>query len=198
MVIDLRYQIITVVIIFLSLGIGILIGSSMVGEEGVIKEQKRLISRLETDFNQLRQNNQQFQNQVQSLQEKLETNHKFQEKILPLVIKDKINGSKVLVVYNNDDFKEKAAKMKQILRIAGSDKITIKTVNNLKENSKIETYDYLICLGKEEFFVDRGIKNKFQGIVKRISYLSESFFMSNRKLIKYILELNKGLDDNVK
>lgn len=190
MVIDLRYQIVTTVIIFLTLGIGILIGSSMVGQEGVIKEQKRLINYLESDFSQLRKNNRQFKEKIQNLQQKLKKNNEFQQKIFPLVIQNRIDGNKVLVVYN-DKMKQKTNKLKQILEMAGSEKTTIKKFNYLKSDINLDLYDYLICLENDKL----EIKKEFQDTFKKITYLPEDIFQSRRKVMTYILKLSGDLSN---
>jgi hypothetical protein len=199
MVIDLRYQIVTTVIIFLTLGIGILIGSSMVGQEGMIKEQKRLISYLEEDFSQLRKNNHRFQQRVQTLEKKLEKNNEFQKKIFPLVIKDRIEGSKVLIVYsgrNSDEVNEKVIKLNEILKIAGSKEIITKSLSDLNDNLNLAIYDYLICLGEKDKFSSQKIENKFQKLDKEGNYLSQSIFESRRQLMNYILELSGAFSLN--
>jgi len=193
MVIDLRYQIVTIVIIFLTLGIGILIGSSMVGQEGLINQQKELINRLEVEFTRLRQNNRQFQDKINNLQAKLERSNQFQKKVFPLVIKDRINGSKVLITYSKGEFKSQAEELSNILKVAGSQKVFIEPLELLKKEKDLTSYDYLIYLGTKEIFRKEKIKERFRSLFKKVTYLSNSIIGPKPKLMDYILKLSDDL-----
>ncbi|SDC02502.1 MULTISPECIES: copper transporter [unclassified Candidatus Frackibacter] len=193
MVIDLRYQIVTIVIIFLTLGIGILIGSSMVGQEGLINQQKELINRLEVEFTRLRQNNRQFQDKINNLQAKLERSNQFQKKVFPLVIKDRINGSKVLITYSKGEFKSQAEELSNILKVAGSQKVFIEPLELLKKEKGLTSYDYLIYLGTKEIFRKEKIKERFRSLFKKVTYLSNSIIGPKPKLMDYILKLSDDL-----
>jgi len=61
---DIRYHISSLVAVFLALGIGILIGSTIIGDDLLINEQRQMIDRLEQDFVSLRK-------QIKSAQEEL-------------------------------------------------------------------------------------------------------------------------------
>jgi len=47
MIIDLRYHIVSLVAVFLALGIGILVGSTVLGGDTLVKQQEELAGRLE-------------------------------------------------------------------------------------------------------------------------------------------------------
>ncbi len=53
--IDIRYHIATIVAVFVALGVGILIGSTLVGSDVLIEQQKKMITQLESQFTELRQ-----------------------------------------------------------------------------------------------------------------------------------------------
>ena len=53
--IDLRYHIATIVALFLALAAGILIGSTIVGDDLLVEQQKKSIDRLEEQFLSLRE-----------------------------------------------------------------------------------------------------------------------------------------------
>lgn len=48
--IDIRYHVATLVAVFLALGIGILIGSTLVGDDVLVEQQKKIIDQLEKQF----------------------------------------------------------------------------------------------------------------------------------------------------
>lgn len=62
---DIRYHIIALVASFLALGIGVLVGSMLGGDEVLVREQKQIIDRLEEDFKYLRQENQQTRKEIE-------------------------------------------------------------------------------------------------------------------------------------
>ena len=57
MVMDLKYHIITIIALFITLTIGILIGSTIIGSDTIIEKQQNLINDLENDFKTLRKEN---------------------------------------------------------------------------------------------------------------------------------------------
>ena len=52
--IDIRYHVATLAAIFIALGVGILIGSTLVGGDVLVEQQKKMIAQLETQFDVLR------------------------------------------------------------------------------------------------------------------------------------------------
>ncbi|ADL13229.1 copper transporter [Acetohalobium arabaticum] len=193
MVIDLRYQIVTTVIIFLTLGIGILIGSSMVGKQGIVTEQQKMINRLENDFDHLRRKNNRFQQKIISLQEKIEDNQQFQQELFPVVVDGIINDETVLVVHNKSNLGDKVDKLNSIFKLAGSKRITIKPIDSLPKKVTLDSYNYLIYLGSKEKFADKELQKEYNNNFKKIKYLSDDILGSKQKLMKYFLKLSGNL-----
>ena len=50
---SLRYHVVSLAAVIVALGIGMLIGATMVGDRGMMKQQELLISRLDADFERL-------------------------------------------------------------------------------------------------------------------------------------------------
>lgn len=48
--IDLKYHIASIVAVFLALGLGVIIGSTIVGDDLLVDQQQKLIERLEEQF----------------------------------------------------------------------------------------------------------------------------------------------------
>lgn len=193
MVIDLKYQIVTTVIIFLTLGIGILIGSSMVGKQGIVNEQKKLINRLENDFDHLRRKNSQLQQKIMTLQDRINNNQQFQETVFPLVIDGIISDKNVLIIHNNSSLVNKADKLNSIFQLAGSRRITIKSIDFLNYESELDLYDYLIYLGSKQEFSDKELRKKYTDSFEKVKYLSSQILDSKQKLMKYLLKLSGTL-----
>lgn len=97
MIIDIRYHIITLVAVFLMLGVGILIGTTMVGNETLIKQQDQLADRLEDQLNGLRMEALEVQERCDLLEEENSTLRLFSEKIVPFTVADRLTGARVAV-----------------------------------------------------------------------------------------------------
>ncbi|ATW23783.1 copper transporter [Candidatus Formimonas warabiya] len=99
--IDYKYHVTALVAIFLALGIGILIGSMIIGDEFVGNQQKLLIDRLEIDFQQMRVQNGLTKGQLAAANETMEIYQKFCQQIMPVLIQDKLQSYRVVVVQTN-------------------------------------------------------------------------------------------------
>jgi len=92
---DMRYHIVSLVAVFLALAIGIMLGSS-IENRGVLKrQQERLVKSIEEDIASIKSRN-------SELQKQLETKAGFEEKVLPLLIEDKLIEFNVAVIYFSD------------------------------------------------------------------------------------------------
>ncbi|HAG08782.1 MAG TPA: copper transporter, partial [Desulfotomaculum sp.] len=75
MIINLRYHIASLVATFLALGIGILIGSIMLGNDTLVKQQQQLTRKLELQIEELRKKNE----AVQAIMNNLEVSNDLKE-----------------------------------------------------------------------------------------------------------------------
>ena len=92
---DMRYHIVSLVAVFLALAIGIMLGSS-IENSGVLKRQQaRLVKSIEEDIASIKSRN-------SELQKQLETKSDFEEKVLPLLIKDRLIEFNVAIMYFSD------------------------------------------------------------------------------------------------
>ena len=129
--VDLRYHITSLVAVFLALGIGMIIGSTVVGSEGLVMEQQVLIDRLEDDFYRLRQQNSDYKEKVAQLENINLDYHLFMENIYPLVVKDKLKEQQLLVI-KTGDFPE-LDRLKEGLEAAGAMVKTVIDINRERE-----------------------------------------------------------------
>lgn len=95
---DLRYHITSLMAVFLALGLGILVGITIVDDEALVNEQKYLIDRLEEDFRFLREQNAFFRKQMADQQRDMVVLEEFSQTALPYVIKDRLKGKKISIV----------------------------------------------------------------------------------------------------
>ncbi len=82
--VDVRYHVISLVAVFLALGIGVLLGTTLV-ERGLIAEQKNEIRSLKETFTEIRETN-------KSLKKTRDYYRDFSAQVLPYVIHDKLVG----------------------------------------------------------------------------------------------------------
>lgn len=95
MIIDIRYHIITLVAVFLMLGLGILIGTTMVGSETITKQQELLADRLEKQLNALRLENQKVQERCERIEEENATLQLFAREVVPFAIAGRLQNLRV-------------------------------------------------------------------------------------------------------
>ena len=99
--IDLRYHIATVTALFLALGIGIFIGSTVISDGVLIKEQEQLIVLLEKEFDKLRDDNRFLRSNVINLQENLNTYDELGKEIFPIIAGQRLMNKKVGLLVTN-------------------------------------------------------------------------------------------------
>lgn len=126
MVIDTRSYVISLVAVFLSLGVGILIGTTLLDDDVVLREQERLIARLEKDFTSLRLENRQYREQVRALAFWNDLNDRFHGAVLPLIVKGRLQGVRVAAVITTPGQDHSAAI--QALRDAGAEVMSVTTI----------------------------------------------------------------------
>ena len=83
MIIDLRYHVFSLAAVFLALGLGIAIGSALPGTDTLLREQEKVITRLEEEFAQLRSERRALEEMVAEKEEELAVMHRFHREILP-------------------------------------------------------------------------------------------------------------------
>lgn len=116
--IDLRYHIVSIVAVFLALGLGILIGSSIVSDDLMVAQQQKMIDRLDDQFSTLkeRENNLLAENASQSLI--INNYENFSQGMLTPIVKDRLQGTNLAVVVSGD--REIPANLINSLTIAGA------------------------------------------------------------------------------
>jgi len=102
--IDLRYHIATVAALFLALGLGIFIGSTMISDGILVREQEQLIVSLEQEFDRLRDDNRFLKANVASLQESLNAYDELGREIFPLLVQSKLENRNIGLIITDPDF----------------------------------------------------------------------------------------------
>jgi hypothetical protein len=89
-VIDFRYHIVSLIAVFLALGLGILMGSSVLSGQ--------LVERFEQDLSRARESRQQALTRAGELRDELDQQRVILEQIAPLVLEGRLTGRRILLV----------------------------------------------------------------------------------------------------
>lgn len=135
MIVDIRYHIASLAAVFLALGLGILIGTSMISSDAITQQQKKMIEGLEKEFNVLREENKENADALMQAQEVIANHQKFDESVLPLLVKGKLEGRKIAVIDIN--YNKEHDGLLSALRSAGADlqSVTVVNLGLLKDSS---------------------------------------------------------------
>ncbi len=101
MIIDVRYHIASLVAVFLALGLGILIGTAALGERVLVREQSRLIERLESDVTRVTNERRDLQRELTAERTALRQANRFGRAVLPLLVADRLYGKQVALIRLN-------------------------------------------------------------------------------------------------
>lgn len=101
MIIDYRYHIASLVAVFIALGIGILVGSAVLGNEGIVERQKQLADRLEVQLEELREKNEAVQARANNLEIDNNIQKQFEKQVLPPLVAGKLAGKRLAIIETN-------------------------------------------------------------------------------------------------
>ncbi len=118
MVIDLRTHLISLVAVFLALGIGILVGIDMIGGRAVISQERGMITRLQVDFHNLQTAETSLHSQLTRQSAQLAVANQFAAGVVPYMVSGKLTGTVVAVVTTSA--RAGSAPVVSVLRQAGA------------------------------------------------------------------------------
>jgi len=104
MIINLKYYVITIIAIFLAIGIGIFIGIMMDGQDLIVEQQQQLVAQLQGKFDEIKAQQDELQERIDYLTLEREKNLKFIDKIYPEIVKEKLIDMNVLIIETNEDY----------------------------------------------------------------------------------------------
>lgn len=134
MIIDFKYHIASLVAVFLALGIGILIGSTLLGNDALIDYQKQVTNRLESQLQSLRDTNETIQARANTLETDSNMHKQFEKQVLPVLAAGKLaNKNFALVELNNLGF---PPELTEVVENAGgriSSVTSVKAMDNEKQ-----------------------------------------------------------------
>lgn len=101
MIIDYRYHVATLVAVFMALGIGILVGSTVIGNDAIVKRQNQLADRLELQLEELRQKNEAVQARANTLEIDNNIQRQFEKQVLPPLVAGKLANKRIAIIETN-------------------------------------------------------------------------------------------------
>lgn len=96
--VDLKYHIVSIIGIFLALGIGILIGSTLVSDDLMAGQQRKMIDALEEKFTSLREREVDLIAENESKDQVIKNYENFSQAMLPMVVENRLQGQRIAVV----------------------------------------------------------------------------------------------------
>ncbi|NLT96534.1 MAG: copper transporter [Clostridia bacterium] len=101
MIIDFRYHVVSLVGIFIALGLGMLIGSTLVGQdflENVTKEQQIWIKKLEEDYLTLKEETDKIKLELKEKNNQINEYNNFIARISPYLVQGKLAGKNFAII----------------------------------------------------------------------------------------------------
>lgn len=104
MIIDLKYHIASIVAVFLALGIGILVGTALIGNnvnDVIVDQQNRMFEQLKADLYKMRYDNRTAKEEIAYYKSSLELDREFNSAVMPLLTTGKLKGKKIAIIETN-------------------------------------------------------------------------------------------------
>lgn len=118
MIIDMRHHLFSLVSVFLALGLGILIGTSISSDGRVAKEQSVVIDAIEAQLSQLRRERQAMQADLSQTEAALTSYQEFAHQVLPQLVAGQLIERKVglVIVGESTD----TSSLQELMRLSGA------------------------------------------------------------------------------
>lgn len=134
--VDFRYHVTTLVAVFLALAIGILIGTTMVGDQVLVQQQKRIIDRLESDFAALREQSRESRQEIAVFKAATDNYRNFAREIYPLLVGGRLQGIQGALILTGSGQVSKLASDLSLSGMEISPVITVKPYDNGETGSE--------------------------------------------------------------
>ena len=132
MILDIRYHIASLVAVFLALGLGILIGASLLDEGRLLESQEKLIAGLEKRFDTLQAERSLLQTENTILNGKLKEQENFFAALESPLVEGALSGLSVSVIYGNEMWQERwQIAVDALLDQAGARRVTSRLITGL-------------------------------------------------------------------
>jgi hypothetical protein len=200
MIVDFRYHVVSLVAVFLALGLGIILGANL--GKSVNSGFEKQIQNLETTYEKIREDQKLLQATLHAKDYELEVANQFQKAILPNLIGNKLLGKRIAIIRTNTSVDFRYTKeLVNILRQAGAEVTSVTTfakiinINDLQ--LKTELVDAFDLPMLEEKNLLPTINSKIiQTIIQGLGP-SQLVFLQNKELIQMWGDYNRGYIDTI-
>ncbi|TDA68897.1 MAG: hypothetical protein D9V47_06405 [Clostridia bacterium] len=101
-VFDWKYHVISLAAVFLALGLGLLLGTTLLGNDVLVQQQQKVIASLENNLQSLVQENRGHQEQLNALTKQLARYEEFSRSAAAFIAGQRLSGTKVAVATTAD------------------------------------------------------------------------------------------------
>ena len=137
MIIDFRYHIASLAAVFLALGLGILIGSSLLSDEKLYEQQGKLVDRWKL-IASLRQDKRNLEEEIVSLELALKREEQFGQAALPLLTRNKLTGQRLAIVQlTQTTVSSEVSALKNCLQQAGAEVISTTSLLRYSDDEQL-------------------------------------------------------------
>lgn len=189
MIIDLKYHIASLVAVFLALGIGILVGSAVLGNDVndvIMQQQKQMVDDLNRNFDKMRKDNVVAKEEIAAYKTSLSVSKQFEQQLLPSLVINKLAGKKLAIVetsnygFNNDWI--------NTLKLAGAKVHSITTVldgiNLTDQKVRQDIATKLLLLDSSEAVIIKEISKELAAGVVTAQNIENLHYFEQQGLIK--------------
>ena len=200
MIVDLRYHVVSIVSIFLALGLGMIIGANL-GHSANDQLEKQL-ARLEETYASIREDQKLLQASLEAKNNEIEVANQFQKAILPNLIVNRLLGKRIAVIRTNNsvDFKY-AKKMVGLLRQAGAEVTSVTTLakpfNLSDQQFRTELLDAFDLRSTDDKTLLAALSSRIIRIILRGEGSSQLIYLQNKDLAQLWGDYNRGTVDTL-
>ncbi len=200
MIVDIRYHVVSLVAVFLALGLGVIIGVNL-GKTVNMGFEKQ-IQNLETTYDKIREDQKSLQATLNTKDYELEVANQFQKAIVPNLIGNKLLGKRIAIVRTNPtvDFSY-TKQLAVLLRQAGADVTSITSFPKAFDLSdpqfKTEITQAFDLSQLEEAKLLPTIYQRIMQIIVRGQGSSQLVYLQNKDLVQLWGDYNRGFADTL-
>ncbi|MCT4507167.1 MAG: copper transporter [Tepidibacter sp.] len=179
--VNMKYFIVTLSAIFISLGIGILIGFNLNSNGAFDEQQTQIIYDLENKFNIIKQQNSNTENKLLHITKENENLNKYIENTLSYVVDKKLEGKNIGILKTTEDY-----------FYPNVEEVINKANGNVAFNIVIKDKllnEFEIAQFNEEFSLNLKDKNELINYICQITYVDKNIDLLNKMGEKGIIEI---------
>jgi len=186
--IDLKYHIASIVAVFLALGLGVLIGSMIVGDNLLVDQQQKMVERLEEQFYQSKDRESELVADNEYKEQIIVNYENYSQALLPAVVTGRLEEYKVAIIVTGDS--EIPAGMINALSMSGA-QVVSKTVLLSKmtlsdeETSGRAVEFYGLLDSDSKAMIRQSIADSVAGIILNQGEEGAVGFLQQNELIKF-------------